>query len=645
MAFVNPFVYALLIGVLVCLAYWPGVSGGFVFDDYQNIALNQAVLLNELSLDGLLRAAFSSGAGPTGRPIAQVSFALNHLLGGPSPLGFKITNILIHALNGIIVFALVNRLAALYQRTATNRTTLFLAFCVATVWSLHPLNLSSVLYVVQRMTSLSATFALLAMVAYVEFRVRWATSSSAAGLAWALVAGLLFLGGIYTKESAVLTPYFILLIEYLVFGFSCQTRWRQAVLRAGFALLIFVPIVFVIGKTIVNPAWLVEWHAGRGYEVVDYFLTQSRILWLYLKWLFVPNILELGLYHDDFAMSRGLLDPVSSLLALIGHVLLLSIAWWARARYRVVTFGILWFYVGHLLESTVLPLMLIFEHRNYLPSLGPIVVAVWLVAQFDLSVRARSMALVLALAVMFSLTALRAQEWGDLLGFSIRQAEKHPQSVRANFDAGRTLGLVVGNHPELAAEYGPRSMAYFERAALASEKLPEPYLAAFQLASHIDVDVPPDFLGQLEKVLRNERPPNNVFYLFSGLRDIYFNPKNKLTVEDGVALFEAARENSRLGGVSRGHMLASYALFMRDHGLDNHKAQALAEEAAVWAPGFIDNRILAAWLSYENGDIERAKRYVKEVEAADRFHVLAEDIRRLRQTLEQPETSNLEGAK
>ena len=394
-----------------------------------------------------------------------------------------------------------------------------------------------------------------------------------------------------------------------------------------------------------TPRGLSNGMRGAVMIVGDYFLTQSRILWLYLKWLFVPNILELGLYHDDFAMSRGLLDPVSSLLALIGHLLLLSIAWWARARYRVVTFGILWFYVGHLLESTVLPLMLIFEHRNYLPSLGPIVVAVWLVAQFDLSVRARSMALVLALAVMFSLTTLRAQEWGDLLGFSVRQAEKHPQSVRANFDAGRTLGLVVGNHPELAAEYGPRSMVYFERAALASEKLPEPYLAAFQLASHIDVDVPSGFLGQLENVLRNERPPNNVFYLFSGLRDIYFNPKNKLTVEDGVALFEAARENSRLGGVSRGHMLASYALFMRDHGLDNHKAQALAEEAAIWAPGFIDNRILAAWLSYENGDIERAKRYVKEVEAADRFHVLAEDIRQLRQTLEQPETSNLEGAK
>lgn len=624
----------LLISVLTVFAYWPGLSGSFVFDDYQNIVHNQSLALNELKLDGLVRAALSSGAGPTGRPIAQVSFALNHYLGAIDPWGYKLANVLIHALNGILVFVLASRLAALYEPATPRRIALAFGLALALLWALHPLNVSTVLYVVQRMTSLSATFTLLALVVYVEFRVRLSALSPVQGIAWLALLVFLMLGGVYAKENAALTPYFILLVEFLVFRFECNIAWKQRCIRGGFAALFFIPVALLIGKIASDQDWVVRMHAGRDYLLADYLLSQGRVLWFYLRSILVPNIAELGLHHDDFIMSEGLFSPLITAFALLGHALMLGIAWWARKHYRVVTFGILWFYVGHLLESTIIPLILVFEHRNYLPSLGPLAIVVWGILQTKISERYKLIALSLVLALAFSLTMLRTQEWGDFLGFPLRQAEKHPGSVRANFDAGRTLGLLAAEHPDLAEEYGPRAMDYFRRSADAPLKLPEPYMAAFQLASYIDVAVPDNFLQRLATVLRSEQPPNNVFYLFSGLRDLYFNERKPLSVEDGVLLFEAARDNPRLLGNSRGHMLSSYALFMRDHELDNHKAQMLAEEATRFAPGFLDNRILAGWLSYENGDFAKARQYLAEAEAGDRFRVLNQDIEKLRSALE-----------
>lgn len=624
----------LLVCISVVVAYLPGLSGGFVFDDYQTIVYNQPIALDSLTREGIVRAALSSSAGPTGRPIAQVSFALNHYLGGFDPWGFKLANVLIHAFNGILVFLLATRLASLYKPASSHRSRVVFGLALAMLWALHPLNVSAVLYVVQRMTLLSATFTLLTLIVYVAFRVRLSRISITTGFAWGALLGFLMFCGVHAKESAALTPYFIMLIEYLVFRFECDGVWRQRCLRGSFALIFFVPVAWMIAKIASDPEWVIRMHAGRDYLLADYLLSQGRVLWFYLKSILVPNIAELGLHHDDFIMSRGLFSPIGTAFALLGHVIMLGIAWCARERCRIVTFGILWFYVGHLLESTIIPLILVFEHRNYLPSLGPLTIVVWGGLQAGVSERYKLLALGLAMLVAFSLTALRAQEWGDFLGFPLRQAEKHPDSVRANFDAGRTLGLLAAEQPDFAEEYGPLAIDYFRRSADAPLKLPEPYMAAFQLASYIDVAVPDDFLGRLATVLRTEQPPNNVFYLFSGLRDLYFNERKPLTVEEGVLLFEAARANPRLLGNSRGHMLASYALFLRDHELDNHKAQMLAEEATKFAPGFLDNRILAGWLSYENGDFGKARKYLAEAEAGDRFRVLDQDIEKLRSALE-----------
>lgn len=626
-------VSALLIMVLVLAIYWPGLTGGFVFDDYQNFVLNQAVHLDELTLSGLARATQSSGAGPTGRPVAQITFALNYWFGGLNPWGYKFISVLIHAVNSLLVLLLVVLVARLYDPKLSSKTAGYFGLAVALLWALHPLNVSTVLYVVQRMTLLAGTFTLLTLICYVRFREQLSSLRMSGIVLWLLGLFVLMVCGIYAKETAILIPLYVLSIEYIAFGFVCENKRRQTIIRGFFFSLILVPALWFVGTTLLDPRWVARMHDGRGYLFSDYLLSQARVLWFYLRSIFIPNISELGLYHDDYVMSDSIFSPPSTLLAVLGHMALICTAWLVRHRYRVLTFGVAWFYFGHALESTIFPLLLVFEHRNYLPSLGPLLIVVWAICQVRISEKAKFVVCGFCILVMAALTMVRAEEWGDFIGFSLRQAEKHPASVRANFDAGRTLSMLVIKHPELSPEYAPLAIKYFERAADAPLKLPEPYMAVFQLASYADIEVPAGFFERLQTVLASERPPINVFYLFSGLRGLYLNERHPLTVEQGVALFESARTNPRLEGLSRGHMLANYALFLREQGLDNKKAQLLAEEAVTLAPGFLDNRILAGWLSYENGDMERAKSYLLAVEVLDKFGVFATEIKELRATL------------
>ena len=143
---------------LVMLAYLPGLRGPFVFDDYPNIVNNPTVAVTTLTAQNLYTAASSNTSGPLGRPLAALSFALDHYrAGGFYPLAFKLTNLAIHLLNVLLVYALVGRVA---RRLGAGEGSAAVALFTALLWGLHPLQLTSVLYVVQRMTSLSALWVL-----------------------------------------------------------------------------------------------------------------------------------------------------------------------------------------------------------------------------------------------------------------------------------------------------------------------------------------------------------------------------------------------------------------------------------------------------------------------------------------------------
>jgi tetratricopeptide (TPR) repeat protein len=441
------FVLALVIvltgsGVLV---YLPGISGPFVFDDASNFLNNDLVRIQSLDHESLRAAAFSASPGPLKRPIAFLTFALNFYMGGghENSVPFKTTNIAIHATNGLLIFFLLRatflRLGPVsafsaVPATFAKRPADWLAFFIALLWTVHPINLTSVLYVVQRMTSLATMFMLLGILCYVIGRPRLAESRAGGGVLLTLgVLGFMVLG-LLSKETAILLPLFLLLFELLIFRNSAPwPKWRTlSVVRRR--------LVLVVGITAVTLAALASiWYAIPGYSVrnftlIERLMTEARVIVFYLSLILIPRLNDFGLHHDDIPVSTGLFQPwttIPSILVLVG---MLALARASLRRHALVTFGILWFFVGHLLESTILPLEIAHEHRNYLASLGIIIACVYaaLFLAERLSSRLFMVLIPISVIVLSTTTLFRSYQWADFTRLAIYEVAHHPNSASAH---------------------------------------------------------------------------------------------------------------------------------------------------------------------------------------------------------------------
>ena len=427
--------------VLAFLCYRPGLHGGFLFDDNINIVENTYLKIESLDIAPLKAAAVSMGGGISGRPISMASFALDYYFNGPAPYGFKLTNLIIHLLNGVCIFVLSMLVLEIHRRRhapelSTDRLR-WISLAVASAWLLHPLNLTAVLYVVQRMTSLSALFSLLGLIAYLYGRLRQSDGKS--GWSWILSAFLLFTPlAVLSKENGALLPAFMLLAEVLLLNFQAPgtgTRYKLATL---FAVTVILPVIVLAVYSLYKPVWLLGGYSIRDFSLPERLMTEARVLWFYLRLIIMPDISQLGLWHGGIGILRGLLTPVSTLLACIGLVLMAGAAFLLRKRHPIAAFGILFFLLGHSIESSVIPLEIAHEHRNYLPDYGILLVIFYYLlspAWHKDTIKIRQ-ALAVILAIFFgAVTAIRAGQWADPRVHPLIEVRHHPDSVRANTEA------------------------------------------------------------------------------------------------------------------------------------------------------------------------------------------------------------------
>lgn len=469
--------WLLLVATLLMLgatfiAYWPGLHGPFLFDDNTSITDNPALRFTSLAPRNLMQAAFSSHSGPLFRPISMLSFAFNYYFFGNGVFSFKLTNVVIHLINALLILWLTYRLLVNYRRRFqfnwTDKQLGWFAIVVATAWALHPLNLTSVLYVVQRMTSLAALFTLAGMLAYVYGRERMQAGKTGWMLVWLLT--LLFgVLGLFSKEDAVLLPLYLLIIEWLLFQFRNRdahtARSIYVFYVCGLALPLFLGLAFLI----IDPKFFLGGYAIRNFTLSERVFTEFRVVLLYIKWTFFPDIRQLALYHDDLKLSTGLLSPVTTLLSLLALCALVAIALWQRKRRPLLSLGILWFFAGQMMESTVLPLLIAFEHRNYLPDYGLLLAffsLLLLPAASGLHVLRPSLRWTLAaltLPVLFSATFIRAGEWRNYLSFAYFEALHHPQSEQALYSLGQAYSnlALAGDltNPQVALQALSRAAA------------------------------------------------------------------------------------------------------------------------------------------------------------------------------------------
>jgi tetratricopeptide (TPR) repeat protein len=442
---VSAFSLALVAGNAI---YLPGVSGPFLFDDYTNIMANPYVQIRSLDAMSLYRVANSSESGPLGRPVAMLSFALNqYLVSDSSTTIFKVTNIGIHVINGLLIFWLLRliltRLGKLQRERGARkeRARIFLAGSIALLWLVHPIQLTSVLYVVQRMTSLSTLFMLLGTICYMKGRLR--IVSGARGGSWIIATGVTGFGllALFTKESALLLPVFLALLEWTLFRKEAPwPLWRRLTTHIR-RILIIVLSLAVIAIFAAAVEYALPGYANRHFTLTERILTEARVLCFYLGLILVPRIDGFGIYHDDFPLSSSLLAPWTTLPAIFILTALLSLAFVVRNKHPMVSLGILWFFTGHLLESTFFALEIAHEHRNYLASLGVVLVIAYLI--FHASRKpgyngVRVMVPILAL-VFAGVTLLRSAQWSDFNTLAQYEVRHHPESASAHALLGTSL--------------------------------------------------------------------------------------------------------------------------------------------------------------------------------------------------------------
>lgn len=435
--------------VITVLAYWTGLHGPFLLDDDANLRSIPEWLDGQLSLYTLL---FERGAGIFGRPLSMSSFALNAWIGGYAPFPLKLGNLVVHLSCGGAIFGFL-RLLLRRDPMLQSRASLYAAIA-ASLWLLHPLHASTVLYVVQRMAQLSTLFILLGLWLYVWLRQRLEGGPSPAASV-GLLAGIPAITALafLSKENGILLPLLCAVVEIAYFGSR-----RPVSVRAFHLLYVVLPAAAGAALFFFKPARFIGGYAGRDFTFLERMLSQPRALCDYLWKLVAPNPPMMGIYTDDFIASQSLLAPPTTLIAILALLALSTAAWQLRRSMPGLFFGWFFFLTAHALEAGPIPLELYFEHRNYLPSVGVLLALLVLAvaagqALARRDVRPGRIGAVLTVGVLAVLafgTHGRAQVWRSARLIAESSVIAHPYSLRANV-AVMTASIRDGDRPNANA--------------------------------------------------------------------------------------------------------------------------------------------------------------------------------------------------
>ncbi len=598
-----------LLVLLTALVYWPGLSGQYIFDDFPNIVWKQGVQIKDLNLVSLQDAWASGHAGPLGRPLAMVSFAFNHLASGLDPWWFKLTNLIIHIVNGLLFFALARILLhALHPRGIEDVRIDTAALLAAAIWLLHPFNLSPVLYVVQRMTLLAALFVLAGLLVYAYGR------QSVGKLRWALISSayLIFLPlAALSKENGALLPAYLFALEFFIFRFKTGAGLDRGLVLLH-SLTFLLPSILLLGYSIHHPEWYLAGYANRDFTLSERLLTEARVIWGYLLLTLIPDISRMGLFHD-VEISVSLWQPWTTLPAIIGLIGLAALAWMARHRQPMFAFAIAVFFLGHSMESSILALEIMHEHRNYLPSFALVLAIAGYLLPVDRifapSLAALGLILVVSLAAA---TSVRAHVWGDTRTHMILEASNHPASASANYEAGRALFSFAESltDEQQRSVYFAMARMHFERVAASANG--EAALGMFPLliitSSQGESKEAEALLARLADVLRTRPIPSVTSDYLRSIALCQQRGHCLLKPDSVWTLFQSALVNPRMSGYGKSLLLiqsARYAWF----GLNDRRlALELASQAAESYPSSGCHRIDQIQMLQALGAIEEAKR-------------------------------------
>lgn len=459
---IVPLGILIIVFVICYLSYSAGLKGGFLFDDYPNLQdLGNYGDIN--SWEKITNFVFNGFSGPTGRPISLASFLINDNTWPSVAFSFKLTNLYIHLINGLLLFWAT--LLILINYNYREKEIIWIAVLTCTFWLLHPYFVSTTLYVVQRMAQLATLFSLIGIIGYLKGRLLLASRPKIAYVIMTVSMGMATILATYSKENGALLPLLILVVEFC--NPSTQNKpmweWRFICLwlpSIAIAALLFHYIDFS------GTDW-----PNRNFNQAERLLSESRIVSEYLFNLFIPEIEGRGLFQDGYQVSKNLFTPITTLFSIIFLITLTVTAFIYRKKYPLFSLAILFFFAAHLMESSVIGLELYFEHRNYLAALFlflPLASGLVLLSK-KIDYKLVIFISILIISMLALMTWQRAVLWSNTDNLELYWAKNTPNSPRAQNAIGAIL-VQQGRYEE--------ANTYIEQA---SQRLPDSALLSIRL--------------------------------------------------------------------------------------------------------------------------------------------------------------------
>lgn len=542
-----------LIAIGCVIIYANSLYVPFIFDDRPFIVNDESVHITSLSGGKLINAACDGSPGQ--RPLSNISFALNYYFSGLDPFGYHLFNMMMHSLSGIFLFLLLcetlkigssgNLFRHHTEQSVTRKPNPDLKAVILAavlIWLFHPLHTESVTYICQRMTSMAAMFYILSMLLYVKWRLPMRQPHRYRFRRLFLFFGFVAAGGcaLLSKPNAATLPLMILLYEWFFIQDLRFDRLRHRFIWAIAAVfLVSVFALVFLGSSPVDR--VLSAYTRRDFTLYQRVLTEFRVVILYLSQIMFPDYRRLNMDYG-FPISDGLISPPTTVLAMSAMTAMIIGAAVVSKKNRLAGFSILWFLGNLVIESTVIGLEIIFEHRTYLPSMFLLPVMVILLIKW-IRFRKIAYAIICALILISGYwTWQRNQIWQDELVLWQDCVIKSPEKTRPHYNLGclflqhkKPEQAVPFFYKALAMEPGFKDLHYNLGCALSETKAyPE---AAAQLMKALELD--PDHADahtNLANVLSEMGKPD--LALFHYRRAAELKPNNSAYQKNlGVALF------------------------------------------------------------------------------------------------------------
>jgi tetratricopeptide (TPR) repeat protein len=323
-------------------------------------------------------------------------------------------------------------------------------------------------------------------------------------------------------------------------------------------------------------------------------MTEARVLWFYIRLIVLPTNAQMGLFHDDIATSRGLLEPISTLLSIAGLAALLGLSFLTRKKAPLVTFAVLFFLTGHLLESSVFALEIAYEHRNYLPMYGLLLVLFFYMLyplRFQENLQIRQVAAVIFIGLFAFSTFVRAGKWSNPFDFAESELAHHPNSPRNNGEMANIYANITTSDQNAMEMHYLSARYHYEKAVSLSPNYTNGLFGLIQLSSSRGKTVEAEWINMLEQRLSESKYAPDTGNQLMGLVTCQSKGVCKLPKNHIERILQAPFKNPGLTGPARALALLAWTHYLINLASDYPAAITALQQAIDASPNDLEYRL------------------------------------------------------